>query len=543
MSKEASVASGSLRVTSPFVRYRHGTEIRVEADVKPVLRPLLEQLKVQPDHHATFWNSIKDIADGAGAGVAAESTWAAALRELFTAFEREHTLEEQTKQPLVAMLEILLSDKPMHELWDTVKAHLTANADALSGWHELKRIRGVSFFGNVQRASDGTYYYVSDAGEKIQIIGAKTAAEERFEYISGDSMSRYGRIGSIFRLISLLDIAEQYVRHPEHFNDRIVCLLPDDSHWTAYLQWSWHVRSLYHHVPTPWKPRSNFSDPEWLAADLLGAFPDARDLSTESISPPQDRNLMQFQEASTENPYQYDLALQTDLFLGENPEVWFDFAGRKVRWINGTRFVYPTLTVWARTGEECSEITRRFLSVLVKEAKTSVIEIAGVGSNAHYYPMIRQPRTIGGLGLDPRYLLTEDTSKFSDQKWLALALYREGVNSGSVYYSLLCFYKILELAFHDKEAQIASWIDTNIDTVAQRRDAKWKQEVLSKGRAASTHFKDARRHAVAHIGTGGKLKSGAAGANPDDPAHYRAFSKDLPIIRELAEMVIERKIV
>ena len=520
-----------------FIRYRHGTELRIPPAIKPQLRDMVRRLESNEPHETMFRQAIRDIRDGSGPGIAVDATWAAAMHETFRAFERDGALDEQTKQVLLELLNLLTRDQSLTEMWDELRAFIHLHVELLSGWQAVKGYRGSSFFGEIQRDADGTHYVV-EHGQKIRVIGAKTAEEERFQYIADDCTHRYGRIARILRLIALIDIADQYARYPHHFSDRIVCLLPDTGYESAYLQWSWHVRGVYNYVPEPWRPRSHFSDPAWLGADVLAHLPGVPKEGTERREPALDPYMQAYFEASRGCVYQYDVALQTDLFLGNLPEVYFEFEGRKVRWINGTRFVYPVLTVWCirDDGRDGEDIAKRFLSALSKEAKIGIVESTASGGPPRYYPFIRQPRTLGGIGLDPQYLLREDTRNYSARKWLALALYKEGTSSNSVYYSLLCFYKIIQLVFNERGPQIEQWIENNIDATLRRVDDTWRAEVLVAGETAASHLYQSGRNAVAHVGAGG------VAANPDDPDHYRRFDRDGRIVRELADLVFDQNL-
>lgn len=525
---------------SIFVRFRHGSRLNIAPEIRKAVQEVIPQLKGNPDHKTLFRTLIKDIGDGSGLGVHPESTWIAAVKEIFDTFERDTGIDDETKNIIIEYLSLLCTDEDISTKWDKLKQFLIVHIDKLSGWDSYKSRRG-SFFGKVLRDKKGTYYMLRGR-QRIEIVGTspKTESEERFEHITHDVTNEYGRVSQLLRLASLDSISEEYTTQPEHFSNKVICNLGDNAIDTYYLRWRWYVLSEYDFMPILWRPRNCFADPVWLGYDLISTFAEEFPEHTDhEAAIPQDEANAAI-EAFKGFPLQYEVALDTDLYLGDDKDVYFDFEDRKIRWINGTRTLAPRIVVPSKSADFSDGIliSKKFLSALVREAKTPIKEITNVGTPKRIVPILKQPRVMGGLGIDPRYLLTDDTSKYSDKKWTALAYYKDGVNSNNEFYSFLSFYKLLQLAFDNDDRKVMDWINKNIDPVLASFDPKWKAEVLKPNMLPGNYLYGVGRNAAAHI----EFEKGKT-VNPDKPEDYIRVRRDLPIIRELATKVLDGNLI
>lgn len=520
---------------SIFVRFRHGFKLFVKNNIKEKLQIVIAELKKNPDHDAVFKNLIKDMREFSMLGVHPDSTWFCTVKEIFDGYEMyREKIDEETKSAVIELLDIISKAKNIEDDWDKIKKHIERHIEVLSGWKRLKANRLHVLISDIKRDKDGKYYMIEN-GERIDVIGAKTQGEEKFDYIVNDATSKYGRLGNIFHLIGLIAIGEQYAAHPEHFSERVVCSLHDDDYNTYYLHWSWYVWGLFDFIPVFWRPRSCFCDPQWVAFDFLTKFSEGQQMQKDFPTQLTNKNDEQkFQKAFSGYPLQYELALDTNVYFGNEAEVYFDFEGRAIRWINGTRFAMPTLIVPCNNSDytDGRTIAKKFLSIVVKETNMAVVEVFSTAEGIRFNPMIRQPRVIGGLNLDPRYLQREDTSKYSEKKWIGLALYKEGVNAKSIYYSFLSFYKIIELAQESDIKKIKEWIENNIDK-ATALHQNWKTATLKNGQSAGNYLYGSGRCAVAHVESEkGKIN------NPDNLEDFSRIQNDLPIIKALAEEIL-----
>ncbi len=148
-----------------------------------------------------------------------------------------------------------------------------------------------------------------------------------------------------------------------------------------------------------------------------------------------------------------------------------------------------------------------------------------------------QPRNWGRMGFpDIRSMLEQQKNPdYSDKEWLALALYKEGVNSESDSYSFLSFYKVIELAFDDDEQKMNGWVNENINKFVS-------EEWLSKNQNAAAYLKDRERHAVAHVGKAGVLRhTGYSSVNPDDSSDLNRIRSSKSIVQRLAQDLIQQR--
>ncbi len=519
---------------SIFIRFRHGNKLFIKPNIREELKKITKALRTNPDHNLVFKEYIEDIRDGSGLGIHPNSTWYAAVKEIFNRFERDQTISKEVKDSLISFLEIISKNISIEKNWDSIKSFLISYADLLSGWSDYQRERG-SFFGEILKDKKGEYYMLRGK-QRIEVTGdVKTTSERRFEFISDDCTGDYGRLRQLLGLVSLLDICDLYKTHPDHFSNKIVCSMGDNDLDTYYLKWRWHLLAEYDYMPAIWRPRSCFSDPVWLAYDVIShfaeEFPEHKEIKPHLVG----SDLEKLKEAFQGYALQFEVALETDLYLGDSNEVYFEFLDRKIRWINGTRTISPMIIIPCKKGDfsDGIELAKKFLSALIEEVQVPIVEVTNVGSPTKLAPLLRQPRVMGDLGFDPEYLITEDVSKYSDKKWIGLAYYKDGINSNNKFYSFLSFYKLIQLAFDNDNDKVIQWINSNAQYINERVDSNWAKEVLKPGQLLGNYLYGIGRNAAAHI----QYKKGQV-VNPDSPEDYMRIQKDLPIIRGLATKIL-----
>lgn len=131
--------------------------------------------------------------------------------------------------------------------------------------------------------------------------------------------------------------------------------------------------------------------------------------------------------------------------------------------------------------------------------------------------------------IDPRV-----SEPVDEKARLALALYREDLSVNSVPYQFLGFAKIINVLHAGGSAQKA-WIGAVLPNVTDA-DARARLAELS-GEVAdvSAYLFESGRCAVAHANTSPVV-------NPDDVEDFLRLSKDLPLIKALAEHLIETEL-
>ena len=117
---------------------------------------------------------------------------------------------------------------------------------------------------------------------------------------------------------------------------------------------------------------------------------------------------------------------------------------------------------------------------------------------------------------------------------LALALYREGASVNLVPYKFLGFFKVINIICDKGPAQI-QWICDHLQHVIDKEAVARIAVLQSTEPDVAKYLYVSGRCAVAHAFDQNNV------VNPDDPADLIRLSKDLPVIRELARVAIERE--
>jgi hypothetical protein len=117
---------------------------------------------------------------------------------------------------------------------------------------------------------------------------------------------------------------------------------------------------------------------------------------------------------------------------------------------------------------------------------------------------------------------------------LALAFYREGLSVNLTPYQFLGFFKVINIV-RDKGADQIQWIKDNLQHVTDKRALTRITAISATEPDVATYLYVSGRCAVAHAFDPNNV------VNPDDPADLIRLSEDLPVIRELARIAIERE--
>lgn len=117
---------------------------------------------------------------------------------------------------------------------------------------------------------------------------------------------------------------------------------------------------------------------------------------------------------------------------------------------------------------------------------------------------------------------------------LALALYREGLSVNLVPYQFLGFFKVINILQNSGAAQ-KKWIASNLQHVTDNKALARVAAIRGSEPDVADYLYKSGRCAVAHAFDQTNV------VNPDDPADLIRLSEDLPVIRELARVAIERE--
>lgn len=435
-------------------------------------------------------------------------------------FSEPQSLEDSAVQ----ILRIMANAAPA-DAWNNLVKHIISDIDNLSGWSKCW-IREFAGKRNVFKGEDGYYYFNDLDGTLVQIIGEKTEPETRLDFITDQILRSYGCLRQIFNVFSAFAIAYEFERSPEMFPRSMKVVLdepkfPGTSHRWQLMQYE-RTRSIR------WRPHSNYCDPDWLAGDLLARLTDTldRNLWQERVEKQKDIP----NRLDEDCPWELDYVLDSGLTIGQQDEIYFQFEGRTFRWINGTPESKAIVSVGVKnltSHHEEDEAINRLLSALVWEHRRPIVKGSGVGGAKRSLPLTWGPRMSIGVRVDPAYLF-QGTGVSSPERWLALALFKEGINSGSIFYRFLNFWKILEVAIKDKTSRW-NWINSQAPTMGQYQGRL--TQIMALSATIAEYLDYSGRCAIAHVFR-------RPFVNPDDHEDYVRISQDVPIAEHLARKAV-----
>lgn len=117
---------------------------------------------------------------------------------------------------------------------------------------------------------------------------------------------------------------------------------------------------------------------------------------------------------------------------------------------------------------------------------------------------------------------------------LALALYREALSLNNPAFQFLGFYKIINLLHRNPNSQ-KDWINKNISDELRKASERVNELKELQVSNIGDYLYKAGRNAVAHA----TINQWERTANPDNYEDYWRLSKDIPLIKSLAECCIE----
>lgn len=189
--------------------------------------------------------------------------------------------------------------------------------------------------------------------------------------------------------------------------------------------------------------------------------------------------------------------------------------------------------------EEGGSRVSRFLSHLAWSHDAALVDVFLTGSNNPAHPGLcglHQQPTMNWASTGPWLSLYLPTAPDS-RGLLALALYREGMGltADSPPFSFLSFAKVLNIVHASGPAQV-EWINANIDVVPEcSRGGTRLGELHADGVSdVGAYLYGQGRCAVAH--------AHSTTVDPDDYADRRRLSADLPLMKEVAALFIEKEL-
>lgn len=120
-----------------------------------------------------------------------------------------------------------------------------------------------------------------------------------------------------------------------------------------------------------------------------------------------------------------------------------------------------------------------------------------------------------------------------DRERAALALFREGVSLDNPFYSFLGLYKVISVLV-PRGRERGEWIAQGLISLDSEKSIRRRDELAASGEDVGVYLRDEGRNAVAHA-------EAEPYANPDDIDDHFRLTQDLPLLRNLAELVVEEK--
>ena len=508
-----------------------------------IRHPQIGPLEVQPDIRERLAEALEHVASGGRLedliritatpswwGIEANSTWPQLLKEVCAKFQVPEQGASERVAVLFSVLQATLIAEPGLPTWEAARRTLLENIDTISGW-EHSWNRQWHLTEPVWR--DQGHYFTERFGHTHEIVGRRTAEEERWDFVANAAEHIYSPLHIVLRMIALICIADLYKQSPAKFHATIEVALHEQVGSTSFSSWRWQQRFPFFYRRTKWRPPDVFCDPEWLASDLMASFADREGIQEEeppALLPPDLED--QWRQTFGHFAEQFEFSIESELRFGEAPERWFEFRGKTIRWINRTDQEESILIVPVENGSDPDpehRLALLFLSVLAFATGRPITTRFALITRAHFIPSIRQSSRRGAS------LYKDDFDPFAyggDSKALdlPLALYREGLSSGSIYYSFFSFYKVIQLAFGEDGKKIRAWVNENVSRIGGEV-TEWIKEAGIQEEEIADHLWESGRCAIAHVSKNPVV-------DPDDPSDWRRISLSVPVVRGLARIAI-----
>jgi hypothetical protein len=119
----------------------------------------------------------------------------------------------------------------------------------------------------------------------------------------------------------------------------------------------------------------------------------------------------------------------------------------------------------------------------------------------------------------------------NDSARIALAFYREGISLDNPFYSFLSLYKAFAQAIPTPSSR-TPWLNANIRNLDEEDAVKRSAELSASGEDVGAYLYGKCRNAITHADR-------EPFVDPDDVSDLNRLSRDLPLIRNFAELAIE----
>lgn len=532
-------ASPQAHRSSPFLRSRQGVGYHPLPDLHECIDELLAATTTSEEIEAYLVGRIGDCAKRLGDQAPTQDTWFRLLLELNRALREDAALGFDLRE----FLSELRSNASPREAWTKARRVLLDNLFSLLENQVRARSR-LALGESVVRHASGKYFIERDGVATTQIQGLKTLAEEVRAYLELETKSRYGRIFNLVSFCALYFTALDFKALPSAYPAADSCFLPESDAESGFLRWQWHRQEPYQWRSCDWRPENCLCDRRWLGEDVLAAYAVEHPIGVPQhpTHPPDDHAHQLWEEVFGTATRQLEVALDTDLIIDDGQEAYFEFEGRRVRWLNGTGAIAPTVVMPlldGMTGELEIERVRRFLSQVSHSASAGISELGHMESRKRYRPILQQPRLRGGLVVS--HSSFRERSGLSDAQATALAYHREALSSHSKLYAFLNFYKILELASEVAGLTTVDWIHAYLIPRHVWGLEEWMAIHVPSGTEAAEVLRHANRDAIAHASESGLLRDHSTPIiNPDNRGGLTLVISSERVVRDLAKLAMDQ---
>ena len=187
------------------------------------------------------------------------------------------------------------------------------------------------------------------------------------------------------------------------------------------------------------------------------------------------------------------------------------------------------------TNLEALTLANRFLSVITWCDDYAMENMYGWSGNPIPVAVPRRTREIGSSIAFPFYRSIEENPK----ALLALALFREAKTINSIPYEFLGYFKILNIFWRDKyinkKNEIVEGLKSKIPMLTTSSSKSRLIEIETEHKDVAEYLYKSGRCAIAHANIKPII-------DPDDIADLHRLSRDMPVIKEIAELLMENEL-
>jgi hypothetical protein len=199
-----------------------------------------------------------------------------------------------------------------------------------------------------------------------------------------------------------------------------------------------------------------------------------------------------------------------------------------------TEQLAPTISLFfdpPLTTDQALLLIRRFLSTLSWVERGPLRESFHVGTAGHPAALVK---SAAGRLVNPRFRLDYLPEVVDVKAQRCLAFYREAMNLNSAPFQFLSFFKIINV-LHAKGADQTACINRTLPLLSEHHACSRLQQLQTLHADVGKYLYESGRCAVAHAFNQPLV-------DPDDPKDTQRLREDLPLIKAIAEQLIESQL-